>query len=150
MRYREGFPPGSRLGPVSAGSSKAAVPDRPARLSDSRVRQLRKDNSEFSSFFSWPNSIWDGLEPTDISRILYFYDDRFPMDLLEYLIEYCVCEEYKPSLYRKGRLEWHRTEFRQSKWQRRGPAPGTNPIFPFSKPLASKPESDSSDRILIT
>ena len=97
--------------PVSAGSSKAAVPDRPARLSDSRVRQLRKDNSEVQQLlFLAEQYLGRTLSPTDISRILYFYDElRFPMDLLEYLIEYCVSRGNTSLHYiEKVGLEWHR------------------------------------------
>lgn len=50
------------------------------------------------------------LTPTEISKILYFYDTlNFPADLIEYLIEYCVCKGHKNIRYiEKTALEWHK------------------------------------------
>ena len=75
------------------------------------MRQLRKDNSEVQQLlFLAEQYLGRTLSPTDISRILYFYDElRFPMDLLEYLIEYCVSRGNTSLHYiEKVGLEWHR------------------------------------------
>ena len=80
--------------PAQDTSAAAPAVPKPERLSGSRVRQLQKDNSEIRQLlFLAEQYLGRTLSPTDISRILYFYDVlHFPMDLLEYLIEYCVSE----------------------------------------------------------
>ena len=49
------------------------------------------------------------LSSTDVNRILYFYDGlHFPMDLIEYLIEYCVSKGSTSLHYiEKVGLQWH-------------------------------------------
>lgn len=49
------------------------------------------------------------LTTTDITSILYWYDGlKFPMDLIEYLVEYCVEKNRKSMHYmEKVALSWH-------------------------------------------
>ena len=96
---------------LPAGAVSEPAPDtKPARLSGTRVRQLQKENSEIRQLlFLAEQYLGRTLSPTDISRILYFYDVlHFPMDLLEYLIEYCVSRGNTSLHYiEKVGLEWH-------------------------------------------
>ncbi|MCF0122418.1 MAG: DnaD domain protein [Lachnospiraceae bacterium] len=81
-----------------------------ARLSNRRVRKLQKENDEIRQLlFLAEQYMGRTLNSTDISRILYFYDVlHFPMDLLEYLIEYCVSKGSTSLHYiEKVGLEWH-------------------------------------------
>ena len=104
--------------PAQDTSAAAPAVPKPERLSGSRVRQLQKDNSEIRQLlFLAEQYLGRTLSPTDISRILYFYDVlHFPMDLLEYLIEYCVSRGSTSLHYiEKVGLEWHRDGIRTVK-----------------------------------
>jgi DnaD/phage-associated family protein len=95
---------------VLSGQTDAAS-SLPGRLSGSRVKALQKENSEVRQLlFLAEQYLGRTLSPTDISRILYFYDElHFPMDLLEYLIEYCVSRGNTNLHYiEKVGLEWHK------------------------------------------
>ena len=127
---------GIQLRPLPASDSGISVPQsadqeaadsvhtdrpetaRPARLSSSRVRELQKENGEVRQLlFLAEQYLGRILSPTDISRILYFYDVlHFPMDLLEYLIEYCVSKGSTSLHYiEKVGLEWHQDGIRTLK-----------------------------------
>ena len=83
----------------------------PPQLSDSRVKELRKENQEIRQLLFLAESyLGRTLSSTDMGRILYFYDVlHFPMELLEYLIEYCVSKGSTSLHYiEKVGLAWHK------------------------------------------
>ncbi|MGN0361664.1 MAG: DnaD domain protein [Bilifractor sp.] len=63
----------------------------PAQISSARAREI-KDNEEVQQIlFFTEQYIGHPLSATDMRRILYFYDVlHFPIDLIDYLVEYCV------------------------------------------------------------
>lgn len=80
------------------------------RLSASRVQELQKDNADIRQLlFLAEQYLGRTLSSTDVNRILYFYDAlHFPMDLIEYLIEYCVSKGSTSLHYiEKVGLQWH-------------------------------------------
>lgn len=92
-------------------------PDPSARseISTSRMRQLKSENEEISQLlFLAEQYMGKPLTPTEINRILYFYDTlHFPLDLLEYLIEYCVSKGHTSIHYiEKVGTEWHKAGIR--------------------------------------
>lgn len=109
----DGFPHAEAVSP-----GKASQAPQTARLSSTRVRELQKENDEIRQLlFLAEQYMGRTLSPTDISRILYFYDVlHFPMDLLEYLIEYCVSKGSTSLHYiEKVGLEWHQDGIRTVK-----------------------------------
>lgn len=99
----------SKSSPVPV--KKEEPPASPPRLSAGRVRQLQEDNEEVRQLlFLAEQYLGRTLSSTDANRILYFYDGlHFPMDLIEYLIEYCVSRGSTSLHYiEKVGLEWHK------------------------------------------
>ncbi len=91
--------------PATAGSS-----GRLPRLSAGRVQELQKNNEDIRQLlFLAEQYLGRTLSSTDVNRILYFYDGlHFPMDLIEYLIEYCVSKGSTSLHYiEKVGLQWH-------------------------------------------
>lgn len=81
------------------------------RLSAGRVQELQKDNEEVRQLlFLAEQYLGRTLSSSDANRILYFYDGlHFPMELIEYLIEYCVSRGSTSLHYiEKVGLEWHK------------------------------------------
>lgn len=83
----------------------------PPQLSGSRVKELQKENQEIRQLLFLAESyLGRPLSSTDMGRILYFYDVlHFSMELLEYLIEYCVSKGSTSLHYiEKVGLAWHK------------------------------------------
>ncbi len=98
---------------ISSEASKvpSEVPAAPPQLSGSRVKELQKDNQEIRQLLFLAESyLGRPLSSTDMGRILYFYDVlHFSMELLEYLIEYCVSKGSTSLHYiEKVGLAWHK------------------------------------------
>ena len=105
----EQTPPSSEE-PVLEEKKQDTPPPAP-RLSAERVRKLQRDNEEVRQLlFLAEQYLGRTLSSTDANRILYFYDGlHFPMELIEYLIEYCVSRGSTSLHYiEKVGLEWHR------------------------------------------
>lgn len=118
--------PFPRTTPGSSGIfSQASVPDPAAqaavsseqkeetpdgcRLGADRVRQLKKDDNVVQLLFIAEQYLGKTLSPAETSRLLYFYEElHFSLDLVEYLIEYCVSRGSKSIRYmEKVALAWH-------------------------------------------
>jgi DnaD/phage-associated family protein len=62
-----------------------------AQISASRAKELKDDSDARQILFFTEQYIGHPLSATDMRRILYFYDElHFPIDLIDYLVEYCV------------------------------------------------------------
>lgn len=73
------------------------------------MEQLRKDE-EFSQFtFVAETYLGRALTPKDVQLFAYLYDElKFPADLLEYLVEYCVGGGHRSCRYMETvALGWH-------------------------------------------
>lgn len=97
--------------PSPAAEKKAPVqePQKPKPLSSGRIQAL-KDNEEIRQLlFLSEQYLGRTLSPTDIGRLLYFYDElHFSAELLEYLVEYCVSKGSTSLHYiEKVGLAWH-------------------------------------------
>lgn len=85
-------------------------PQPPKYLSPGAIRQLQKENPDIGQLlFLAEQYLKKTLSATDMQRILYFYDElHFPLDLVEYLIEYCVSQNHRSLSYiEKVGLAWH-------------------------------------------
>lgn len=111
---------GPQAGPaagLAAGSAaQTALPaSRPAPqekkyLSPGQIQELQKGNSDIKQLlFLAEQYLRKTLSATDMQRLLYFYDElHFPVDLIEYLIEYCVSQNHRSLSYiEKVGLAWH-------------------------------------------
>lgn len=71
-----------------------AVPEEnsaPAQISSSRLRQLKESKDVQTILMFTERYLGKPLSNTDMRRILYFYDElHFPVDLIDYLVDYCV------------------------------------------------------------
>lgn len=82
----------------------------PKYLSPGDIEQLQKENPDIVQLlFLAEQYMKKTLSATDMQRILYFYDElHFPIDLVEYLIEYCVSQNHRSLNYiEKVGLAWH-------------------------------------------
>lgn len=82
----------------------------PKYLSPGAIRQLQKEDPDIGQLlFLAEQYLKKTLSATDMQRILYFYDElHFPVELVEYLIEYCVSQNHRSLSYiEKVGLAWH-------------------------------------------
>ena len=81
-------------------------------LSVARIKELKKNEDIVQLLFIAEQYLGKTLSPTEISRLLYFYEDlHFSPDLIEYLIEYCVSKNSKSIRYiEKVALAWHEAD----------------------------------------
>lgn len=79
------------------------------RLSPGRIQVLKDHEDIRQLLFLSEQYLGRTLSPTDISRLLYFYDElHFSAELLEYLVEYCVSKGSASLHYiEKVGLSWH-------------------------------------------
>ena len=93
-----------------AGASPGQKTDKETgRLSADRIRQLKEDDNVIQLLFIAEQYLGKTLSPAETSRLLYFYEElHFSLDLVEYLIEYCVSRGSKSIRYmEKVALAWH-------------------------------------------
>lgn len=65
-----------------------------------RVKELKKDQKIVQLLFIAEQYLGKTLSPTEIQKILYFYDElKMSPELIEYLIEYCVSKNHKSIRY---------------------------------------------------
>ena len=86
------------------------IPLSPAQytLTPDMVKELRQKEDVMQLLFIAEQYLGKTLSPSEISRILYFYQElHFSADLIEYLIEYCVSKGSKSIRYmEKVALAW--------------------------------------------
>lgn len=79
-------------------------------LTMERVRDLKQNEEIVQLLYITEQYLGKTLSPTEIEKILYFYDGLgMSADLIEYLIEYCVGKNHKSLRYiEKVAYSWHR------------------------------------------
>lgn len=100
--------------PIVSAEEKAPefspAQEQPKYLSPGAIRQLQQENPDIGQLlFLAEQYLKKTLSATDMQRILYFYDElHFPVELVEYLIEYCVSQNHRSLSYiEKVGLAWH-------------------------------------------
>lgn len=85
------------------------VSDAPIALTPSRLTELKKNDDIAQLLFIAEQYLGKTLTPTDTSHLIYFYEVLgFSIDLIDYLIEYCVLKGSKSIHYIKSvALAWH-------------------------------------------
>lgn len=109
--------PEEPVNPAAAASTAVSPEAEPVRvrMSAARIQKLKSENTELAQFlFTADQYFGRPLNPGEISRILYFYEElHFPIDLLEYLIEYCVSKGSSSIRYIETvGLSWHKEGIR--------------------------------------
>lgn len=84
--------------PPAAEETKA--PPKPEKLTPDRVSELKQNEEIVQLLFIAEQYLGKTLSPTEMQKILYFYDGlKLSSDLIEYLIEYCVSRNHKSIRY---------------------------------------------------
>lgn len=84
---------------AAASNSEKAVPKRYTLTAD-KVKQLKENEDIAQLLFIAQQYLGKTLTPTETNRILFFYDGLgLSVDLIEYLIEYCVSKGHKSMHY---------------------------------------------------
>ncbi len=77
---------------VPSVASASAVPERKAYSRD-QLREFTSQSDCRQLLFVCEQYMKKTLTPSEIETLLYFYDQlHFSVDLVEYLVEYCVCK----------------------------------------------------------
>ena len=100
--------------PVAATAERVPAEKSPkkAKLTSDREKKLKENDEIKHLLFIAEQYLGKTLSQTDVSRILYFYDElHFSADLIEYLIEYCVS---------KGSASMHYVEAVALAWAKNG------------------------------
>lgn len=89
---------------VSAASSSPAPAqtngNAASRLTPDRVKELKQNEEVSQLLYIAEQYLCKTLTPTEIQKILYFYDElKMSADLIEYLVEYCVSRGRKSMRY---------------------------------------------------
>ena len=89
--------------------SQKTITDKPDYSMDD-MQAFQSDKNVQELLFMTETYLGRTLTATDISSILYWYDGlKFPTDLIEYLVEYCVEKNRKSMHYmEKVALSWHK------------------------------------------
>lgn len=87
--------------PPQSAPESAPVP-KPAKktLTPDRVRELKQNEEIVQLLYIAEQYLGKALTPTEIQKILFFYDElKMSVDLIDYLIEYCVGRGHKSMRY---------------------------------------------------
>lgn len=79
-------------------------------LSPGAIKKLQQEDPDIGQLlFLAEQYLKKTLSATDMQRLLYFYDElHFPVELVEYLIEYCVSQNHRSLNYiEKVGIAWH-------------------------------------------
>lgn len=80
--------------------SKSEEKPAPKELTPDRIKELKQNEEIVQLLYIAEQYLGKTLSPTDIQKILFFYDElHFSADLIEYLIEYCVGHNHKSIRY---------------------------------------------------
>lgn len=91
--------------PVPPAAEISAAQERPERtapgsLTPDRVKELKQDEDIVQLLYITEQYLGKTLTPTEMQTILYIYDElKMPIELMEYLIEYCVSHNHKSVRY---------------------------------------------------
>ena len=95
----------------AAERPEAEAKPKRALLSPKDILRRKQDNAEIAQLlFVCEQYLGRTLSPSEIERLLYYYDElHFPVDLVEYLVEYCVSKGSTSIHYiEKVAQEWHK------------------------------------------
>lgn len=123
--------------PAAEKSVPPREPRKAKQLSPGRIQAL-KDNEEIRQLlFLSEQYLGRTLSPTDISRLLYFYDElHFSAELLEYLVEYCVSKGSTSLHYiEKVGLAWHESGITTVEMAKQETTTYNRKYFPILKAL---------------
>lgn len=87
---------------VASGSAASAQTNTntTSRLTPDRVKELKQNEEISQLLYITEQYLCKTLTPTEIQKILYFYDKlKMSADLIEYLVEYCVSRGRKSIRY---------------------------------------------------
>lgn len=87
---------------AASGSATSAQTNANAtsRLTPDRVKELKQNEEIRQLLYITEQYLCKTLTPTEIQKILYFYDElKMSADLIEYLVEYCVSRGRKSIRY---------------------------------------------------
>ena len=93
----------------AAPAVRGASPVRTATVSEEALSRLKQDEEFAQILFVAEQYLGRTLSPKDVRLLGYLYDElRFPEDLIEYLIEYCVGGGHRNNRYIETvALDWH-------------------------------------------
>ena len=87
---------------VASGSAASAQTNAntTSRLTPDRIKELKQNEEISQLLYITEQYLCKTLTPTEIQKILYFYDElKMSADLIEYLVEYCVSRGRKSIRY---------------------------------------------------
>ena len=87
---------------VASGSAASAQTNTntTSRLTPDRIKELKQNEEISQLLYITEQYLCKTLTPTEIQKILYFYDElKMSADLIEYLVEYCVSRGRKSIRY---------------------------------------------------
>lgn len=91
------------VSPSAQPSQTAGTPEpKPVKktLTPDRVRELKQNEEIVQLLYIAEQYLGKALTPTEIQKILFFYDElKMSVDLIDYLIEYCVGRGHKSMRY---------------------------------------------------
>ena len=102
--------PSDQANKVADNVAKATITEIPKTpLSVARIKELKANEDIVQMLFIAEQYLGKTLSQTDISRLLFFYEElHFSPELIEYLVEYCVSKGSKSTRYiEKVALAWH-------------------------------------------
>ena len=94
--------------PLSAEASANPSSARPEALTPERVSELKQNEDIIQLLYVAEQYLGKTLSPTEVQKLLFFYDGLgMSVDLIDYLIEYCVGHNHKSIRYiEKVALAW--------------------------------------------
>ncbi len=93
--------PSAMQAPTLSETAAAKEVSGPESYSMTRVNEFKQNDENFAMLiFAVTEYMGEALSPSAVQRIAYFYDTlKFPTDLIEYLVGYCVQKGHKSIRY---------------------------------------------------
>ena len=85
---------------TAAATVRQPVPPKAAPLTADRVKELKQNEDIIQLLYIAEQYLGKTLTPTETRKILFFYDElHMSVDLIDYLIEYCVGRDHRSIRY---------------------------------------------------
>lgn len=106
--------PAVKQKPEAEKRTAAQAAPRVPRLSRDQLAKLKQDEEFAQLLFLAETYLGKTLSPTEINSLCYYYDTlKFPVDLIEYLVETCVSRGHKSFRYIETVAQsWHQAGVR--------------------------------------
>ena len=130
------FPVPDRTGSSSSSPAPSKPLSESRHLTPDRVKELKQNEDIVQLLYIAEQYLGKTLTPTETRKILFFYDElHMSVDLIDYLIEYCVGRDHRSIRYIETvAMAWKEEGITTVEMAKDSTSATAKNISPFSKP----------------